>query len=78
VLDTLSVASFELVHAGEVDFALTAENPAYSDLESVPLASDPFVLLLPAGHALATDKATLRSEQVASLPHISSTRTRRC
>ena len=28
VLDTLSVASFELVRAGEADFALTAENPA--------------------------------------------------
>jgi DNA-binding transcriptional LysR family regulator len=71
VLDTLSVAAFERVRSGDADFALTAENPAYSDLEYLPIASDPFVLLLPAGHALAAGKAALRWEQVAGLPHIS-------
>lgn len=71
VLDALSVASFELVRAGEADFALTAENPAYSDLEYAPLASDPFVLLLPARHPLASAKSALRWDKVADLPHIS-------
>lgn len=71
VLDTLSVASFELVRAGQADFALTAENPAYSDLSYAPLASDPFVLLMPAAHALAKGKTALRWDEVADLPHIS-------
>lgn len=71
LLDTLSVASFELVRAGRVDFALTAANPAYADLEYTPLASDPFVLLLPAAHALAQGDGPLRWAQVAALAHIS-------
>lgn len=48
VVDSLSGASFDLVRAGQVDFALTAENPAYADLAYETLASDPLVLLLPA------------------------------
>lgn len=71
LLDTLSVASFELVRSGEVDFALTAENPAYADLSYVALASDPFVLLLAADHALARGRAALTWQRVAGLPHIS-------
>lgn len=71
LLDTLSVASFELVRSGEVDFALTAENPDYSDLSYVALASDPFVLLVGAGHPLARGRGPLRWAQVAELPHIS-------
>lgn len=71
LLDTLSVASFELVRSGEVDFALTAENPAYADLVCVTLASDPFVLLLGAQHPLAGGRGPLRWAEVADLPHIS-------
>ncbi|MBQ0932276.1 LysR family transcriptional regulator [Ideonella sp. 4Y16] len=71
LLDTLSVASFELVRSGEVDFALTAENPAYADLSYVALASDPFVLLLSARHPLARSRAPLTWRRVAELPHIS-------
>lgn len=71
VLDKLSVPSFELVRGGEVDFALTAENPTYSDLSYMPLASDPLVLLLPARHPLSAGRTALRWEQVIELPHIS-------
>jgi len=71
LLDTLSGASFELVRADQVDFALTAENPAYADLTYAALASDPFVLLLPAGHPLATADRPLRWAEVIALPHIS-------
>ena len=71
LLDTLSVASFELVRSGEVDFALTAENPAYADLSCVALASDPFVLMLSAAHPLARGRAALGWRQVADLAHIS-------
>lgn len=71
LLDTLSVASFELVRSGEVDFALTAENPAYADLSYVALASDPFVLLLGAAHPMARGRAPLTWQRVVDLPHIS-------
>ncbi|WP_395702473.1 LysR substrate-binding domain-containing protein [Aquabacterium sp.] len=71
LLDTLSAVSFELVRSGEVDFALTAENPAYADLSYVALASDPFVLLLGADHALARGRGPLRWAEVADLTHIS-------
>jgi LysR family transcriptional regulator, carnitine catabolism transcriptional activator len=50
VIDTLSGPAFDLVRAGEVDFALTAANPAYEDLDYAPIASDGFVLLIPPGH----------------------------
>lgn len=71
VVDSLSGASFDLVRAGQVDFALTAENPAYADLAYETLASDPLVLLLPADHALAARRGPLRWAEVAGLPHIS-------
>lgn len=71
LLDTLSGPSFELVRSGEVDFALTAENPAYADLSYVALASDPFVLLLSASHPLAGGRGPLRWADVSALPHIS-------
>jgi len=71
LLDTLSGASFELVRSGAVDFALTAENPAYADLSYVAMASDPFVLLLRADHPLARRRGPLRWTEVAELPHIS-------
>ncbi len=71
LLDTLSGPAFELVRAGQVDFALTAANPAYADLDYLPLASDGFVLLLPRGHALARGRKSLSWAEVADLPHIS-------
>lgn len=71
LLDTLSGASFDLVRAGEADFALTAENPDYADLEYDAIASDPFVLLLPEGHPLARRTRGLAWAEVADLPHIS-------
>jgi DNA-binding transcriptional LysR family regulator len=71
VLDTLSGPAFDLVRAGQVDLALTAANPDYADLAYTPLVSDAFVLLLPAGHALAAGRGPLRWADVAALPHIS-------
>lgn len=71
VIDTLSGPAFDLVRRGEVDFALTAANPAYADLDYQPLASDGFVLLLPATHALARSRQALGWAEVADLVHIS-------
>ena len=71
IFDTLSGPAFELVRAGQVDFALTAANPAYADLDYTPLAADSFVLLIPPGHALAQGRGPLRWADVAALTHIS-------
>jgi LysR family carnitine catabolism transcriptional activator len=71
LLDTLSGPAFEMVRAGQVDFALTAANPAYPDLDYLPLASDGFVLLLSKSHKLAKSIQPLRWPDVAELPHIS-------
>lgn len=71
LMDTLSGPAFDLVRAGKVDFALTAANPAYADLDYLPLASDRFVLLIPQGHALAPARKPLSWAEVADLPHIS-------
>ena len=71
IADTLSGPAFDLVRAGQVDFALTAANPAYADLDYTPLAADSFVLLIPPGHPLAKARGPLRWLEVASLTHIS-------
>ena len=71
VFDTLSGPAVDLVRAGQVDFALTAANPAYADLDYTPLASDSFVLLIPPGHTLAKGRGPLRWMDVAGLTHIS-------
>lgn len=71
LLDTLSGPAFDRVRAGQADFALTAANPAYADLEYQPLGEDRFVLLLPAGHALAAARGPLRWAETAALRHIS-------
>lgn len=69
--DTLSGPAFELVRAGTVDFALTAANPDYADLDYTPLSADSFVLLIPLNHRLAKGKTPLSWLQVAELTHIS-------
>ena len=69
--DSLSRPAFEMVRAGRVDFALTAANPAYADLDHLPLAADAFVLLLPSDHALARGRTALAWAEVAALPHVS-------
>ena len=71
VVDTLSGPAFDLVRAGQVEFALTAANPAYADLDYTPLASDGFVLLIPRAHPLAASTEPLRWAEVADLAHIS-------
>jgi DNA-binding transcriptional LysR family regulator len=71
VFDTLAGPAFDMVRAGKVEFALTAANPAYTDLDYTPLASDGFVLLIPQQHALSKKKVALRWSEVAALTHIS-------
>lgn len=71
VIDRLSGPAFDLVRAGQVDFALTASNPAYADLDYLPLAADGFVLLIPPGHPLAQSTRALPWADVTALTHIS-------
>ena len=71
LIDSLAGPAFDMVRAGRVDFALTAANPAYADLDWEPLASDRFVLLLSKDHALAKGRSALRWSRIADLPHIS-------
>jgi LysR family carnitine catabolism transcriptional activator len=74
VIDTLSEPAFELVREGRVDFALTAANPAYTDLDYVPLTTDSFVLLAAPGHALGRERGDVRFTDTLSSPHISMSR----
>ena len=69
--DTLSGPAFDLVRSGTVDFALTAANPDYADLDYTPLSADGFVLLMPLDHVLAACDTDLLWRDVAGLVHIS-------
>ena len=69
--DTLSGPAFDLVRSGQVDFALTAANPAYADLDHTPLTADGFVLLMPRDHPLARSAQPLGWLATAGLTHIS-------
>ena len=71
VRDTLSGPAFDLVRAGEVDFALTAADPQQADLHYVPLMSDSFLLLIPEAHPLARSRGPLRWADTASAAHVS-------
>nr|WP_314357097.1 LysR family transcriptional regulator [uncultured Achromobacter sp.] len=71
VRDTLSGPAFDLVRAGEVDFALTAADPQHADLHYVPLMSDSFLLLIPESHALARSSGPLRWADTAIAAHVS-------
>lgn len=71
VRDTLSGPAFDLVRAGDVDFALTAADPQHADLHYQPLMSDSFLLLIPEGHALARARGPLRWADTASAAHVS-------
>jgi len=74
VIDTLSEPAFELVREGRVDFALTAANPVYTDLDYVPLTTDNFVLLAARSHPLGRARGKLRFTDTLSSPHISMSR----
>lgn len=69
--DTLSGPAFDLVRAGEVDFALTAADPQHADLHYVPLMSDSFLLLIPEAHSLARTRGPLRWADTADAAHVS-------
>lgn len=71
VRDTLSGPAFDLVRAGEVDFALTAADPQHADLHYVPLMSDSFLLLIPEPHPLAKTRGPLRWADTATAAHVS-------
>jgi DNA-binding transcriptional LysR family regulator len=71
VRDTLSGPAFDLVRAGEVDFALTAADPQHADLHYVPLLSDSFLLLIPESHPLAKTRGPLRWADTATAAHVS-------
>ena len=71
VRDTLSGPAFDLVRAGEVDFALTAADPQQADLHYVPLMSDSFLLLIPEAHPLAKARGPLRWADTAGAEHVS-------
>ena len=71
LVDTLSEPAFELVRQGRVDFALTAANPAYADLDYVPLTTDTFVLLTTDSHPLGQKKGNVRFKDTLVWPHIS-------
>lgn len=71
LFDSLAGPAFDMVRAGRVDFALTAANPAYADLDYLPLASDGFVLLVAQGHTLARGRGPIDWADVADLPHVS-------
>ena len=74
VVDTLSEPAFELVRQGRVDFALTAANPAYTDLDYAPLTTDHFVLLAARSHPLGRGRGPLRFIDTLASPHISMSR----
>ena len=71
LFDSLAGPAFDMVRAGRVDFALTAANPAYADLDYTPLVSDRFVLLMGRTHLLARARSAIAWADVAELPHIS-------
>jgi DNA-binding transcriptional LysR family regulator len=74
LVDTLSEPAFELVREGRVDFALTAANPAYTDLDYAALTTDSFVLLAPRGHRLGRSRGPVRFADTLASPHISMSR----
>ena len=73
VFDTLSGPAFDLVRAGEVDFALTAADPQQADLHYDPMMSDRFVLLIPSEHPLAHGKGPVRWADTVDAGHVSMT-----
>jgi LysR family transcriptional regulator, carnitine catabolism transcriptional activator len=73
VYDTLSGAAFDLVRAGDVDFALTAADPQQADLQYEPIMSDRFVLMVPIDHRLARAKGAIRWADTVEYPHVSMT-----
>lgn len=73
VFDTLSGPAFDLVRAGEVDFALTAADPQQADLHYDPMMSDRFVLLIPSEHPLAHGKGPVRWADTVDAAHVSMT-----
>lgn len=71
LFDVLSGPAFDLVRAGQADFALTAANPEFADLAYRELFSDRFVLVMPEGHALTQGGRAVPWREALRHPHIS-------
>jgi DNA-binding transcriptional LysR family regulator len=71
VRDLLSGPALDLVREGAVDFALTAPQPGYPELDSTPLVADRYLLLLPRSHPLAAKRGPIRWGDAAALDHVS-------
>lgn len=71
LFDSLAGSAFDMVRSARVDFALTAANPAYADLDYTPLVSDRFVLLIGRTHPLAHKRSAVTWTEAADWPHVS-------
>ncbi|GAA4330051.1 LysR family transcriptional regulator [Pigmentiphaga soli] len=73
--EAMSEHELELVRQKRVDFALVGVNPLSDDVDYTPLAVDPFVLIMPVGHPLASGPPELKFASILPWPHISSNMT---
>ncbi len=58
LLDRIQQDALDSVRTGEVDFGVVIEPSSTDDLTAETILNDPFVLVVPAGHALAARKTT--------------------
>jgi DNA-binding transcriptional LysR family regulator len=78
LLDRIQQDVLDSVRAGEVDFGVVIEPSASDDLQAETILSDPFVLVLQPGHALAARKSArwsaLDGRALVLLDHASGSR----
>jgi DNA-binding transcriptional LysR family regulator len=78
LLDRIQQDVLDSVRGGEVDFGVVIEPSSADDLHAEPVLSDPFVLVMPAGHALARRRevrwAALAGHPLVLLDHGSGSR----
>ncbi|MFZ3120710.1 MAG: LysR substrate-binding domain-containing protein [Variovorax sp.] len=67
LLDRIQQDALDSVRTGEVDFGVVIEPSSTDDLTAETILNDPFVLVVPAGHALAVRK-TVRWSSLAGHP----------
>ena len=67
LLDRIQQDALDSVRTGEVDFGVVIEPSSTDDLTAETILNDPFVLVVPAGHALAARK-TVRWSSLAGHP----------
>jgi len=78
LLDRIQQDVLDSVRAGEVDFGVVVEPPAADDLHCEPILDDPFCLVLPPAHRLASRPSvrwsSLDGEPLVLLDHASGSR----